>query len=109
MNRKRERDTSLILRENAVGLITRGRYAISLSRFFLYCTAIFVSTEVLFVDGPATDYMISEYIQFLYENNLPMNWAGLLLSAVQDRYPILRRQINGSWRSFAAWRSASAP
>ena len=104
MNRKRQRDTSLVLRENAVGLITRGRYAISLSRFFLYCTAIFVSTEVLFVDGPATDYMISEYIQFLYENNLPMNWAGLLLSAVQDKYPVLRRQINGSWRSFAAWR-----
>ena len=33
-----------------------------------------------------------------------MNWAGVLLSAVQDRYPSLRRQINSAWRSFAAWR-----
>ena len=104
MNRKRKRDTNLVLRDNAVGNLTRGRYAISLSRFLLYCTFVFLSTDLLFVDGQATDYMISEYLQFLYENNFPMNWAGVLLSAVQDKYPVLRRQINGSWRSFAAWR-----
>ena len=104
MNRKRKRDTNLVLRDNAVGNLTRDRYAVSLSRFLLYCTFVFISTDLLFVDGQATDYMISEYLQFLYENNFPMNWAGLLLSAVQDKYPVFRRQINGSWRSFAAWR-----
>ena len=104
MNRKRKRDTSLVLRDNAVGNLTRGRYAISLSRFLLYCSFVFLSTDLLFVDGQATDYMISDYIQFLYSNNFSMNWAGVLLSAVQDKYPVLRRQINGSWRSFAAWR-----
>ena len=104
MSRKRKSDTSLVLRENAVGSITPDRYARALNRFMLYATTIFVSVSFLFIDAELTDYFLSEYVQFLYENDFSMNWAGVLLSAVQDRYPSLRRQVNGSWRSFAAWR-----
>jgi hypothetical protein len=101
---KRKRDTSLVLRENAVGAVSRERYGRAIARFQLFCFSVFTSIALLFIDGETTDYCLSEYIQFLYENEFSMNWAGVVISAVQDRYPSLRKHLNGAWRSFAAWR-----
>ena len=55
------------------------------------------------MDAENVDSILALYLQFLYDEHLPMCWGGDALSAIGDACPRLRRLLPSAWRSFSAW------
>ena len=85
LRRGKKRDTTRLLREEAVGPQTRTRYALALERFNLFLAFYMISTLSLFVDPKFTDAHAADYVQWLYSHDCPMQWAADLLSAISDK------------------------
>ena len=93
------RDTSIDLRRATVTGATRLRYTNAMSYFFAFCTLI----NVVLPSNPEEvllDETVAQFVQWLYESNLPKYHGNLVFAAVSDYYPrcllkTVRRMLKG--------------
>ncbi len=98
---------SVPLRQRVVGRRTRARYDAALRRFNRYCTIGGLAFNPS--DFGAADCLVERYVQALYDLGAPRSWASIFLSALNDRFPRLRRELPSGWRSVRAWQFECPP
>jgi integrase len=74
---------------------------LAFARLTIFCQ--FFGFVLTLLDSPALDEILQSYLQYLYDESLPMCWGADVLSSVQDMMPRLRRELPGAWRYYSAW------
>ena len=96
-----------MLDQCAVGSAARGRYDAAIARLKIFCT--FFGLVLTLFDSDSLDEILVSYLQFLYDESLPMCWGADTLSALQDLMPKLRKELPHAWRCYSAWQRLEPP
>jgi hypothetical protein len=89
-----------------VAPVTLNRYRTSLGRFFLWVTAMMFTLPN---DAINLDFLLTEYIEYLWQEGDPVGWGNDLVSGFQHEIPHLKRQLVGAWRLLKAWTRLELP
>ena len=49
------------------------------------------------------DYVLTDYVQYMFEEGEAKGHAATTASAVQDKWPHLKGNLRGTWRATKAW------
>jgi integrase len=80
--------------------LTTTRYKNAVKRFFEWHKSAEFATAVNFAE---LDYQLSEYINFLYQDERPTGWAGDCLAGFKRFYPPCRRQLETANAYYKNW------
>ena len=103
LQRKRERQDAPL---QIIKPTTAARYATAVGLFFEFLRVFDIAYPA---DKISLDSIVTRWLIHLYHEGDPAGTAGDGLSGLQHFLPSLRRNLNGSWRVFKAWRAHELP
>ena len=82
---------------------TKLRYDSVLALFVAWLALANQSFEILVIQPTELDTLAVDYLQVMYDEGRPKGEAGVLISALQNRFPSLKTHLLASWRAAKAW------
>ena len=88
--------------------VVRMRYNQQVSRFLSWLRRESPKNTAI-RDPDMADAFMAIYLEYLWEEGFPKQWAVDVMSGIQHYAPQLRRQLHASWKLLGVWRQLESP